>query len=36
MSDQKYIKWVLELANQEYKGDIATLRANIKHTPNIE
>ena len=31
MEKKKYIKWYLELANQECQGRIRELRANITH-----
>ena len=31
MNNEQYIKWVLEVSSQEYKGDMKLLDANIKH-----
>ena len=30
MTNKKYMKWLLELANQEYKGSISQALANVK------
>ena len=34
--EQETIRWMLELSNQEYSGDIILLFANIKHLGEIE
>lgn len=31
METTKYIKWFLEVANQEYSGDIRLFDSNINH-----
>ncbi len=30
MNNTQYIKWFIEVANQEYKGNTHILKANIK------
>ena len=34
--DANFMRWFLELANQEYQGNLAVLNANIKHGHRIE
>lgn len=31
MTKTQYIKWFLELCNQEYEGDVRLLRSNISN-----
>ncbi len=34
--NETYNKWVIELANQEYKGDLKLLLSNIKNNGVLE
>ena len=36
MNNKQYIKWYMEVANQEYRGNIAILNSNINKHNQIE